>query len=33
MGSPTRMKKRAKAIQGSVYLRSDREQETRTVTG
>jgi DNA-binding response OmpR family regulator/signal transduction histidine kinase len=27
------MKKRAKAIQGSVYLRSDREPETRTVAG
>ncbi len=27
------MKKRAKAVQGSVYLRSDRERETRTVTG
>lgn len=27
------LKKRAKAIQGSVYLRSDRERETRTITG
>jgi PAS domain S-box-containing protein len=27
------MKKRAKAIQGSVYLRSDRERESRIVTG
>ncbi len=27
------MKKRAKAIQGSVYLRSDREREGRTVAG
>ncbi len=27
------MKKRAKAIQGSVYLRSDRERESRTITG
>jgi diguanylate cyclase (GGDEF)-like protein len=27
------MKKRAKAIQGSIYLRSDRERETRTITG
>ncbi len=27
------MKKRAKAVQGSIYLRSDREQETRIVTG
>ncbi|WP_093524436.1 response regulator [Stigmatella erecta] len=27
------MKKRAKAIQGSIYLRSDREQESRIITG
>ncbi|MFL5344336.1 MAG: response regulator [Hyalangium sp.] len=27
------MKKQAKAIQGSIYLRSDRERETRTITG
>jgi PAS domain S-box-containing protein len=27
------MKKRAKAIQGSVYLRSDRERESRIITG
>ncbi|HSP79656.1 MAG TPA: hypothetical protein VLQ93_14055, partial [Myxococcaceae bacterium] len=27
------MKKRAKAIQGSVYLRSDRDPEARTVIG